>query len=257
MASNASAALADDLLARLPGSPDAYPQNIDLVREAVLLVLFDPITYRSASFLDDRVLGPATKGVWVPVSRVAEASRLTNNARPLHFIFHTGHVGSTLLSRLLEEKGDVLSLREPMPLRTLAEAFDVLAGPDSLLSRAQFDLVLETFLRLWSRGYETTRTVVVKATSSAGRLAVPILSASEGARGVSLTARAAPSLATLLAGENSPLDLRGHAPERIRRLQERVPAPLPPLHQLSIGELAALSWLAESCTQRETLDRFA
>src|SRR5262249_6727897 len=156
---------ADDLLARLPASPDAYPQNIDLVRDAVLLVLFDANAYRSASFLDDRILGPATRGAWVPVARVAEAARLVKRTCPLHFIFHTGHVGSTLLSRLLDETGEVLSLREPLPLRRLADAFDVLDQPDSLSSRARFDLVLGTFLQLWSRGYAATRTVVLKATS--------------------------------------------------------------------------------------------
>jgi hypothetical protein len=257
MTSNGSVSLADDLLARLPGSPDAYPQKIDLVREAVLLILLDASAYRSASFLDDRILGPETKGVWVPVDRVAGAVQLARSARPLHFIFHTGHVGSTLLSRLLDEKGDVLSLREPLPLRTLAEASDLLPRPDALLSPGKFDVLLQTFLRLWSRGYATTRTVVVKATSSAGRLAAPILSASDHSHAVYLNLRAEPYLATLLAGENSPLDLRGHGPERMRRLQQRVPTPLPPLHQLSVGELAAMSWLAESCTQRETLKRFA
>src|SRR5438105_4764143 len=102
--------IADDLLTRLPGSPDAYPQKIDLVPEAVLLVQFDAGAYRAASFLDDRILSPATKGAWLPVARAAEASRLVTSARPLHFIFHTGHVGSTLVSRLLDETDAVLSL---------------------------------------------------------------------------------------------------------------------------------------------------
>jgi hypothetical protein len=43
----------------------------------------------------------------------------------------------------------------------------------------------------------------------------------------------------------------------MRRLQSRVVAPLAPLHTLSLGELAAMSWLAESCTQRDALKRFA
>lgn len=249
--------MTDDLLMRLPASPDAYPQKIDLNSWAVLVVLFDAAAYRCASFLDDRILGPATKGAWLPVGRAAEASRRVTNARPVHFIFHTGHVGSTLVSRLLDETGEVLSLREPLPLRTLAEAHDVLGRADSLLSGADFDLTLAMFMRLWSRGYDVTRSVVVKATSSAGRLAVPILAASEGSRAVYMNLRAEPYLATLLAGQNSPTDLRGHGPERMRRLQSCIAAPLAPLHTLSIGELAAMSWLAESWTQRETVKRFA
>jgi len=249
--------IANDLLGRMPGSPDAYPQKIDFLSLTVLLIQFNASAYRSASFLDDRILGPTTTGAWFPVDRVADASQLVANARPLHFIFHTGHVGSTLVSRLLDETGSVLSLREPLPLRTLADAHDVLGRPDSLLSGPQFDLMLAMFMRLWARGYDATGSVVVKATSSAGRLAGPILAGGERSRAIYLNLRAEPYLATLLAGQNSPIDLRGHGPERMRRLRSRSAAPLPALHALSIGELAAMSWLAESWTQRDTVKRFA
>ena len=47
-----------------------------------------------------------------------------NSTIPIHFIFHSGHVGSTLLSRLLEEVPSQLGLREPLPLRSLAELHD-------------------------------------------------------------------------------------------------------------------------------------
>jgi hypothetical protein len=252
----APGSIAETLLRQLPLSPDAYPQNIDFARESVLVVLFDANSYRAASFLDDRVLGLGTKGAWLPLSRVAEASRQVRNARPVHFIFHTGHVGSTLLSRLLDEGFAVLSLREPLPLRTLATAHDSLGRDDSPLGRTGFDDALASFMRLWSRGYPDTHSVVVKATSAAGRLAAPILAASVGSRAVYLNLRAEPYLATLLAGENSPIDLRGHGPERIQRLRSYGAERLPPLHELSHGELAAMSWLCESCTQREAVERF-
>lgn len=257
MALDATAALARDLLALLPASPDAYPQKLDPVRESVLLVRLGAAGYRTASFLDDRILGPDTPGAWLPFAAVDDAARRVTGSRPVHFIFHTGHVGSTLVSRLLDETADVLPLREPLPLRTLAEAHDALGRVDALHSRAGFEVALRAFLRLWSRGYPSTRGVVVKATSSAGRLAAPLLDASGGSRAVYMNLRPEPYLATLLAGRNSPIDLRGHGPERIRRVQARVATALAPLHELSLGELAALSWLAESWTQRDCLRRFA
>ena len=247
---------ADDMVARLPASPDVYPQKIDLNSLMVLLLQFDAAAYRRASFLDDRILAPNAVGAWASFDRVAEASRVVTDPRPVHFIFHTGHVGSTLVSRLLDETGLVLSLREPLPLRTLAEAHDALGRVDALLSTVQFDHLLATLLRLWSRGYPGNSSVVVKATSSVGRIAVPLLDRNEGSRAIYLNLRAEPYLATLLAGQNSPADLRGHGPERMRRLQSRIGAPLPQLHALSIGELAAMSWLAESWSQREALDRY-
>jgi hypothetical protein len=246
---NASPPTADGLLARLPGSPDVYPQKLDPVRGAVLLLEFGAAAYRAASFLDDRVLGPATRGGWVHAARVGEAAARIREPRPLHFVFHAGHVGSTLVSRLLDDTGVVLGLREPLPLRTLAEAHDVLDAPESLWSRADFDGALAAFVRLWSRGYAETRAVVLKATSTAGRLAPRLLDAAPRARAIYLNLRAEPYLATLLGGANSLLDLRGHGPERIRRLQARTRVPLGALHALSPGELAALAWLAETSSQ--------
>ena len=245
------------LLARL-ASPDVYPQKLDLIRGGVLLIHFGEDGYRSSSFLDDRILDAATRGTWVPLERVVEAAgALVDGMRPLHFIFHTGHVGSTLVSRLLEETRQVLSLREPLPLRTLAEAHDVLHAPQSLLGPQQFDRMLETLLRLWRRGYAATRAAVVKATSSAARLTPVLLERSVESRAIYLNLRAESALATLLAGGNSLIDLRGHGAERLKRLSARVGAGIAPLYTLSPGELAAMSWLAESMTRRDVLDRFA
>jgi hypothetical protein len=256
MRTEAPDSIADLLAARLPDSPDVYLQKIDLPGQVLLLVQLDPTAYRAASFLDDRILGPDTRGAWIALSRAAHALRTVSSARPLHFIFHTGHVGSTLVSRLLDETGTVLSLREPLPLRTLAEVHDVLGQVDSLVSGEDFDLLLSMFLRSWSRGYDATGSVVLKATSSTGRLATKILTRAESARAIYMNLRAEPYLATLLAGQNSPTDLRGHAPERVRRLRLRVAAPIAPLYSMSIGELAALAWLVETFAQRDALAHF-
>lgn len=233
----------------LPVSPDAYPQAVDLVRGLVRVIRLDARAYRAASFLDDRILGPATPGSWLAGGAVMQAAQRVADAKPLHFIFHTGHVGSTLLSRLLDESGYVLGLREPLPLRTLAEAHDVLARPESLLSAPQFAAVSDMLIRLWSRGYPGTRAVVVKATSSAGRIAGALLAAAPAARAVYLNLEPEPYLATLLGGANSATDLRGHGPGRMRRLLAHAPLPVAPLHALRPGELAALGWLAESLSR--------
>ena len=238
--------LAPELESLLSVSPDAYPQTVDLVRNLVLVIRMDAQAYGTASFLDDRVLGPSTQGAWLPGAAVTRASRLAAAPKPLHFIFHTGHVGSTLLSRLLDETGVVLGLREPLPLRTLADAHDVLGRPDSLLAQGQFDGLMDMLLRLWSRGYAATQAVAVKATSSAGRIAPELLARSAASRAVYMSLRPEPYLATLLGGANSATDLRGHGPGRMRRLLEGGELPLAPLHAFSAGELAALGWLVET-----------
>lgn len=244
--------MSEELLTRLHASPDVYVQKLDLVREAALLVQFDLRAYQAASFLDDRILTPALKGGWVPLAGLVEEARRIQQQRPLHFIFHTGHVGSTLISRLLDATGVILPLREPLTLRTLADAHDLLGQPDSLLSEAQFGALEGALMNLWSRGYDPTSAVLLKATSSTGRMARPLLTRHAAARAIYLNIAVEPYLATLLAGKNSSVDLRGHGPPRIRRLQSRIDSPIAPLHSLSSGELAAMSWLAETWNQQDT-----
>jgi hypothetical protein len=239
----------------LAASPDVYLQKVDLTRDAALLVQLNERAYRAASFLDDRILAPDVKGGWASLRSVLDAAQALGERKPLHFIFHTGHVGSTLLSRLLDESGCVLPLREPLPLRTLADARDTLELPESLLSRRDFDALEQALLKIWSRGYPATHSVVLKATSSACRIAAPLLERHASARAVYLNLAAEPYLATLLAGQNSGIDLRGHGPVRIRQLQARISTPLPPLHALSLGEMAAMSWLAESWNQHDAVTR--
>jgi hypothetical protein len=224
-------------------SPEAYPQKYDPSGDRVLVIAMREAEYRAASFLDDRILTAQTRGQWVPFATLAgEAVRY---ARPLHFIFHTGHVGSTLLSRLLDEAPGVLGLREPLPLRTFAELSDAPGQSDAVNTR------LRAFVGWWERGFADTRAVIVKATSSSGRLATRLLAMRPAARAVYLNLKAEPYLATLLAGANALDDLRGFERERgmrLRRMLGRAAAP-----PRTVGELAAMSWLAESLTRAETL----
>jgi len=226
-----------------------YPQKFDAARDTVFFVRLSHEGYRKASFLDDRVLVPEMESRWVPYAEVESAMHDVRDDRPLHFIFHTGHVGSTLLSRLIEEANGILGLREPLPQRTLAELQDQ-AAP-------QLDARLPTFLKLWRRGFADTTHVVLKATSSSGRLATRLLNASPTSQAVYLNLRAEPYLATLLAGANAMVDLKGFGDERASRLANHFGLSLPPWTTLSVGELAAMSWAAESLTRAETKAAFS
>ena len=229
-------------------SAQHYAQKFDAALDSLFFIRLSQDDYRSASFLDDRVLATGMEGRWIGYSEVATAMRDTSDARPLHFIFHTGHVGSTLLSRLIDEASGVLGLREPLPLRTLAELQDQNAP--------QLDTRLATFLKLWRRGFDGTTHIVLKATSSSGRLATRLLRASPKSKAVYLNLRAEPYLATLLAGANAMVDLNGFGAERASRLAKHFGIALAPWTSLSVGELAAMSWAAESLTRAETKAAF-
>jgi hypothetical protein len=222
----------------LAASPALYPLALDAGRDALFFVRFDEAAYRAASFLDERSVSGNGWGEWVDCAQARRALSAERAARPLHFIFHAGHVGSTLLSRLLDAVAAVLPLREPLPLRALADG----SGDRELL------------LRLWERGFPATEAVILKATSSAQRIAPDLLAARPEARAVLLNTRAEPYIATMLAGPNSAVDLNGHGPERHRRLGRFLSAPAP--RPTTLGELAAMSWLAERLTQDDIATRF-
>jgi len=221
-----------------------YPFAFDVARDRLMLVPMDADAYRAASFLDAR-LGLA--GRWFTAASVEAAMAEAHDARPLHFIFHAGHVGSTLLSRLLDEVRGVLPLREPMPLRDLA----MLSGGE----RRNYSSRLELMLKLWERGFADTRTVILKATSFTQRIAEDLLIARPMAKAIMLNVSAETYLATMLAGENSAADLNALGPERWHRLQgllgQAVPRPQ------TLGELIAMSWAAETLTQRQAVAGFS
>jgi hypothetical protein len=223
----------------LARDPALYPMAFDLARDAILFLRMDEAAYRASSFLDERAV---TRGEeqWMPFADVERALSHPVAARPLHFIFHMGHVGSTLLSRLLDETGLVLSLREPLPLRALAEAFDH--------RQPGIERRLETMLRLWERGFSDTSGVVLKGTSTTERLAPVLLAMRPQAKAVMLNVSAEVFLATAFAAPNSAVDLNAHGPERMHRLA-RMGAPTP--RPATLGELAAMSWLSERMTQAQ------
>lgn len=231
-----------DWLAALAANPEIYPQVYRPDTERVLLIRMGEEEYRAASFLDGRNLRPDTEGAWFPFGGIERAVAEQQPAA-LHFIFHAGHVGSTLLSRLLEEVADVLSLREPLPLRALADLYDI---SDSDCTRP-----LNVFLKLWSRRFRPGQMAVLKATSTAGRMAPALLSAAPQARAIYLNLAPEPYLLTLLAGANSAADLQGHKAVRLRQLQIHL-GEMPDIS--SPGELAAMSWLAERLSQHRTTE---
>jgi hypothetical protein len=224
----------------LASSAALYPFALDLARERVFVTPMDEAAYRTASFLDERL---KPRGEWVDAAPVARAMAGARDVRPLHFIFHAGHVGSTLLSILLGEAGRVLALREPLALRNLADAHD--AGD------ARADALLELFLKLWERGFNDTGCVILKATSTTERLAAKLLAARPDARAVMLNVTAETYLATMLAGENSAADLNALGPERLHRLGRMLGAAPP--RPGNLGELIAMSWAAERLTQVSTM----
>jgi hypothetical protein len=237
---------------QLVASPELHLHQLDFIQQAALFVRMPEGAYRQASFLDGRSFTPQTEATWIPFQRVYDSVLSAPvPAHPLHFIFHMGHTGSTLLSRLLDETGVVQGLREPLTLRELAAMHDQNGDPASLVSPEALEQWTEILLRLWSRCREGKDCAVVKATSTAARLGETLMKARPRARAVYLSMAPEPYLAVILGGPSSQVDIRGHAEERMRRLMGYLGEPLTPLHALGQGGMAAIAWITEAlCRER-------
>src|SRR5688572_26505783 len=121
-------------------NPEFLPFKLDLVARRVLLVRLTATQRREAAFLDERALPAHADGGWMPLD--AWLSQVVAPDIQADAIFHIGHCGSTLLSRLLESWPQVQGLREPLPLRTLAEIWRDLHAPHSRLSPQEATRVL-------------------------------------------------------------------------------------------------------------------
>jgi hypothetical protein len=203
-------------------------QALDPATGLVRLIAMDRESYRAASFLDDRMLEQPVDAQIVawPDVEAAVAGDIRTDAR---WIFHIGHVGSTLVSRLLGEFEGVLAVREPRLLRDLA------LSPPPVRER-----YLAPTASLMSRTFGEGELACVKATSFVSEIAPQLVPPGERALFMFSTPRN--YLASILAGENSVVELRQLAPSRAQRLATRVTAIGAPGND---AELAAIAWACE------------
>ncbi|HEY1631971.1 MAG TPA: hypothetical protein VGF56_11695 [Rhizomicrobium sp.] len=180
--------------------------------------------YRQASFLDARLLTPTTQSRTLPWADLAAPSAALPESAD--FIFHIGHVGSTLLARLMGAHSNILALREPMVLRTFAQT-------------GRHDLA--PVLKLLSRTFRPGQRALVKATSFVSEIAPQIMARAYGPKAIFMFVPAEIYLATILGGPNSRQEARMLGVARYNRLRARKPIPQP----ASEGELIAMSWACE------------
>ena len=208
-------------------TPALFPIAASPDGQRVRLIHLDEAAYARASFLDGRLITPELDEVWTDWSVVEQAARALPTRA--HFIFHVGHVGSTLLSRLMGEHPALFSLREPALLREVA------AG--SLGSG------LGPLLALFSRTWRGEQTALIKATSFVSEVAPDLLATAAGGRAILLTATPPAYLRSILGGEASRQEAGALAPSRLLRLQRRVGSGL---QVDTLGERIAMNWLCEA-----------
>ena len=207
-------------------SPALYP--IEAPGSGLRLIRLDEAAYAAASFLDARILS-AGRELWT-ADWAALLSAAHDLPRRAHFIFHIGHAGSTLLSRLLGEHPALFSVREPALLRDLATG----EQPAERLA---------PLLALFSRTWRPAQTAAIKATSFVSEIGAGLLAASDGGRAILLASTPPTYLRTILAGPASRQESLALAASRQARLERRLRASLA---CRSEGERIAMGWLCET-----------
>ena len=248
MSANSSA-----LLPTVSRSPQAYPFSWDINADAVFLTPVSEADYAKASFLDQRLFqGGQPRGEWVGGGELAAAA--ASLPERLGFIFHIGHVGSTLISRLIGADPRLLSIREPMPLRQIAQLKPDLDTPESHVSRETYESRLTLFLKLWSRTFRAGQTPVVKATSFAAECAPDLLARPSAPSALLMFSSAEVYVASILAGPNSRQEVLGLAQWRLKRLCRLLGASPWRLWEMGEGERIAMSWLCEMVALQQAVN---
>ena len=215
------------------------PFQFDVAQRRLLLLRLTARQRADAAFLDERAMPTPPQAVWVPLQAVIdEGLRLPSPA--ISWIFHIGHCGSTLLSRLLQAWPGHQVLREPLPLRALATA-----SFRRTLPPADMRALFEALPRLWARSLDGAQATLIKATSSCNGLLDGLLAMRAEDRAILLSMPLRDYLATLLKSPRSIEDVAAAVAERTAFLQDALQdgASLPPLR--SAGEVCAMAWLAE------------
>lgn len=215
---------------RLPvdfASSAAYPLHaIDIATRRAQVLHFDRDDYRRASFLDGRALGHREVSGWIVTLDDLRAIAPPTDKSP-HVLLHLGHLGSTLVSRLLDLVPSVLGLREPLPLLALAHE----------RGHGDFDTWISLARSLLARSLEDGDTVIVKPTSVVTAIAPELLEPAQ-VHACLLEVDLETWLATMLRDSGLVHDLL--ATETVRGIN---PHAMPPAH--TDAERIARLWLHE------------
>ncbi len=211
-----------------------FAMDLDIPRGNVHVVQVDESLIEDSVFVDVRMPVDTNAMRVVGLPQVAAAGLA---GAPAGWLWHTSFCGSTLLARMLYLPPHSVCLREPLMLRRLSDAHE--AGTDI----APF---VRPVIDLLSRPWRPGGKVVIKPTHAALNIAVPIMCADAGSRGLVLTSSLDDFLVSHLKKSPETLSRIGLLAQRALRagtLAQRLPrAAFAPPDALCA---AALQWAAQ------------
>ena len=221
---------------------------LDLPNDRLLIAQISLSEFHAASFLDQRIFTDQMHRSWANWDDVANAGKSLNGRSD--FIFHIGHVGSTLISRLLGELNEVFALREPLILRSLAEIGPISQTALSPWSPDRYRKRLREALIWLARSPDPKQRTLVKASSFVSAIGGDIM-ADQG-KMLLLTLPPERYIATILAGDASRQELATLSGARLKRLHDMLGEDPFMLWQLDEATRAAMAWATEMLSLMQT-----
>lgn len=220
---------------------------LDVVQELAGFLRLEREEYRRSAFLDDRIRlrdPRAAPRALLPLESLLSFRPADPRRHGAHFIMHPGHCGSTLVSRLLDELGGVLGLREPAPLLALSTQWREQNDPLAHLSPQRYRELESVVLSLLARTFSPGERAVVKATSACCNLAERTLAFHPGTRIVWVYSGLEIYLAVMLRNRARREETRAVAQSRLLDLHRRMGDSSIRLPDLDLAQRAAMNWLA-------------
>lgn len=243
------------LLGDIMTSPVLFLRELDPDRDLAFLVEMSEADYRASIFMDNRLVHRGGAVVAVGLESLTRLCRRGGEQRhPAHYIFHTGHCGSTLVSRLLGELPVFHALREPPVMMGLSRALRCLDDAASVITPARFDAWLELFSRLAARTWRASQAAIVKPTSHTNNLIPALMRQTGDERGVAMHLDLDSHLAIMLR-PHTRRETRLYSRD-FRQMDFRRSSPDPATWPAAdeAGPLAAMGWLLHARELATALD---
>ncbi len=171
------------LIADIIENPRYVPHRVSLAGNSITFIPADPEALRSASFIDGR--SDFSSGVSIDVDLRDILNHPIAAPGPDRLIFHVGFCGSTLLSRLLDQPGQSLVLREPNCLADLAN--HVASADRESRDKGDLAAIMPALWALLRRRWDRDEPVVVKPSNWINNIAPDLCAAGRAVRPLFLT----------------------------------------------------------------------
>ena len=225
-----------DFQSQLWDTPNWLIKSVDFHRGLASFVETDEEGYREAAFLDNRLDRVLSDEKVIHLKELWPRAVQTKKSQPsLNFLFHVGHCGSTLISRMLGELPGCFALREPPVLMALARS--------AAQGLPHWERISDVVMALLTRTYRQEDSAFIKPASHANVLLRYFLQWKKSSRGILLCVDLESYLATMLQEHH-----RAETREALQWRQEglkRLAGNISDLNALDDAKCSAVIWLIQ------------